>query len=187
VQKSIEKRLSEEVVPKTILGIMAKTVDPESGQELSQMELTTNSTILLFFFLFTGLTPRFAGVDTTSTGLTFTLYYLLANPGKWNRLCEEVRSRFTSEKEITNQSTSSLPYLDAVIHEGTSHLYPLVGFLKFLVRTSSSSSCTLVSSSSHTPRRNDNRRKIHPRKRTILPSYPNKDHCKHFILDHSPR
>ena len=97
---------------------MAKTVDPESGQELSYLELTTNSTNLLF-----------AGVDTTSTGLTFTLYHLLANPKKWDRLCKEVRGRFSSAKEITNHATSALPYLDAVIHEGLRLRSPTPSFL----------------------------------------------------------
>lgn len=58
-------------------------------------------------------------MDTTSTGLTFTLYHLLARPNTWRRLCEEVRSRFESPDEITVSATSLLPYLDAVVHEGT--------------------------------------------------------------------
>ena len=61
---------------------------------------------------------RAAGVDTTATGLTFTLYHLLANPSAWERLSQEVRSHFRSAKEITQITTAGLPWLDAVMHEG---------------------------------------------------------------------
>ena len=57
-------------------------------------------------------------MDSTSSALVFTLYDLLANPRTWERLSKEVRSTFHSPHEITNISVSSLPYLDAVMHEG---------------------------------------------------------------------
>ena len=57
--------------------------------------------------------------DTTATSLVFIIYYCLENPRVWKRLCEEIRSKFAEEEDISGQSTASIPYLDAVIHEGT--------------------------------------------------------------------
>jgi len=62
-------------------------------------------------------------MDATSTALVFTLYDLLANPKIWERLSREVRSSFGSSHEITNNSVSSLPYLDAVMHEGYTSVF----------------------------------------------------------------
>jgi hypothetical protein len=76
-----------------------------------------------------------AGADTTAVSLTFTLYYILAAPRIWIRLCDEIRSRFHDSSEITGQSTSTLVFLDAIIHEGFSS----VSYLIF--RTSHSSRC----------------------------------------------
>jgi hypothetical protein len=50
--------------------------------------------------------------------LTFTIYHCLANRQVWHRLRDEIRAKFSNADEITGQSTASLEYLDAVIHEG---------------------------------------------------------------------
>ena len=50
--------------------------------------------------------------------LTFTIYHCLANPRVWQKLRDEIRAKFNTAEEITGQSTSSLEYLEAVIHEG---------------------------------------------------------------------
>jgi hypothetical protein len=42
----------------------------------------------------------------------------LANPLVWQRLRDEIRGKFSNADEMTGQSTASLEYLDAVIHEG---------------------------------------------------------------------
>jgi len=60
-----------------------------------------------------------AAADTTAVSLTFTIYHCLANPPVWLRLQKEIRGKFRTVDEITGQSTASLEYLDAVIHEGT--------------------------------------------------------------------
>jgi len=59
-----------------------------------------------------------AGGDTTAVSLTFALYYILVNRRIWERLSQEIRSRFHNPLEITGQSAATLTFLDAVIHEG---------------------------------------------------------------------
>ena len=61
---------------------------------------------------------RIASSDTTATALTFTTYYLLSKREYWDRLCDEIRSKFNSADEITHAAVVHLPFLDAVIHEG---------------------------------------------------------------------
>ena len=62
---------------------------------------------------------RIAASDTTAIALTFALYYIVAVPGVWTRLSDDIRSKFSAIDEITGQSASTLPYLDAVISECT--------------------------------------------------------------------
>ena len=50
--------------------------------------------------------------------LTFTIYHCLANRQVWQRLRDEIRTKFSTADEITGRSTATLDYLDAVIHEG---------------------------------------------------------------------
>jgi len=57
--------------------------------------------------------------DTTAIGLTFTLYFVLANPQIWERLKREIREKFKSAEDITGQSTEQLSFLSAVLQEGT--------------------------------------------------------------------
>jgi cytochrome P450 len=66
-----------------------------------------------------------AGGETTATIMTAVLYYLHANPGYRERLTEEIRGSFSSYGEITGTSTSSLPFLQAIIEE-TLRMYPPV-------------------------------------------------------------
>jgi cytochrome P450 len=65
------------------------------------------------------LTSRIAASDTVAVSLTYTIYHLLANPKVWERLRQEIHSNFRTAEEMTGQGLARLPYLDAVIHEGT--------------------------------------------------------------------
>ena len=49
---------------------------------------------------------------------TGTTYYLIHSPRALDRLTKEVRSSFSSSKDINGDSTQSLAYLNAVISEG---------------------------------------------------------------------
>lgn len=58
-----------------------------------------------------------AGSETTSSLLAGATFYLLQNPGKLEKLNEEVRSAFKSSDEITIATVSRLPYLLACLNE----------------------------------------------------------------------
>jgi cytochrome P450 len=49
--------------------------------------------------------------------LTFALYYVLDDRRVWEKLSDEVRSKFKTMEEISGPSTAALPYLNAVIQE----------------------------------------------------------------------
>ncbi|KAK8080117.1 Cytochrome P450 monooxygenase alt3 [Apiospora hydei] len=64
-----------------------------------------------------------AGSGTSSAALAGITYFLCKSPDKYQKLCDEIRSAFTSEGDITLESTGRLGYLKAVIEEGL-RLYP---------------------------------------------------------------
>ncbi|KAK8090591.1 Cytochrome P450 monooxygenase alt3 [Apiospora phragmitis] len=64
-----------------------------------------------------------AGSGTSSAALAGITYFLCRSPDKYQKLCAEIRSAFTSEADITLESTSRLSYLKAIIEEGL-RLYP---------------------------------------------------------------
>ena len=69
-----------------------------------------------------------AGSETVATLLSGATYHLLSNPPVWERLQDEIRSSFRSEKHINLQSVSNsarIPYMEAVLTESL-RLYPPV-------------------------------------------------------------
>ncbi|KAF5853343.1 hypothetical protein GGP41_001912 [Bipolaris sorokiniana] len=66
-----------------------------------------------------------AGTETTATLLSRFTYYLLKNPGKLNKLVQEIRSGFTSEEELAIEKLRQLKYLAACFEEGL-RMYPPV-------------------------------------------------------------
>ncbi|KAH8706093.1 cytochrome P450 3A17 [Phaeosphaeriaceae sp. PMI808] len=67
-----------------------------------------------------------AGSETTATCLSGTVYYLGKHPEVLKKLVEEVRSKFTSEDEITMKSTADLKYVLACIEESLRMFPPVV-------------------------------------------------------------
>ncbi|KAG4271458.1 hypothetical protein FPRO04_14680 [Fusarium proliferatum] len=68
-----------------------------------------------------------AGSETTATFLAGITYLLLNTPETLVKLQKEVRSAFSSKKEITKDSTLKLQYLSGVIEEGL-RLFPPAPF-----------------------------------------------------------
>jgi len=64
-----------------------------------------------------------AGSETTATTLSGFTYYVSTNPAVLERLQQEVRSAFATEKDISMLSTAQLKYLHACIEE-TLRMYP---------------------------------------------------------------
>ena len=57
-----------------------------------------------------------AGSETTATTMSILTYWLCKTPRVYEKLKQEVRSRYASSREITSQS-ATFPYLTAVINE----------------------------------------------------------------------
>lgn len=58
-----------------------------------------------------------AGCQLPTVALATACYFLMRYPRTMRILTEEVRSYYSEEKNINVQSTSELPYLEAVINE----------------------------------------------------------------------
>lgn len=59
-----------------------------------------------------------AGSETTANLLSGLFARLMWNPDKYRKLCEEIRTEFTTDEDITYERTSKLPYLNACLEEG---------------------------------------------------------------------
>lgn len=59
-----------------------------------------------------------AGSETVTSTLVGTLNYLIRKPSNLQRLIKETRAAFVSLDDINGSSTSSLPFLNAVLKEG---------------------------------------------------------------------
>lgn len=67
-----------------------------------------------------GATLLVAGMDTTATALTTTLYYLVKNPDLFERLYQEVLQVMpTPKSRPPYHQLDQLPFLDACMKEGT--------------------------------------------------------------------
>lgn len=64
-----------------------------------------------------------AGSDTSASAMATCIYYLLQEPAMMAILQREIRRTFERFEDINGQSTSFLPYLNAVIHEAL-RIYP---------------------------------------------------------------
>jgi cytochrome P450 len=66
-----------------------------------------------------------AGSETTATTLSGATYLLAKNPEVYAKLVDEIRSRFTSQAEITIDEVNTLPYLIAVFQEALRYYPPV--------------------------------------------------------------
>ena len=76
------------------------------GWGLTFTELLSNSSLLIM-----------AGSETTATLLSGAVYLLLTNPGKMQKLVDELSTVFPGGSMVNIKSTSRLTYLPAVIEE----------------------------------------------------------------------
>jgi cytochrome P450 len=68
------------------------------------------------------------GSDSTSTGLSAVIFYLLHNPAALSRVVEEVRSIFSNEEDIRlGQQLNSCRYLRGCINEALRLAPPVTG------------------------------------------------------------
>ncbi|PQE22673.1 cytochrome P450 1 protein [Rutstroemia sp. NJR-2017a BVV2] len=102
--------------------IMSHVIDhnrssPETGLSTGEIEMNSMAVIV-------------AGSETLTTTLTAAIHFLLENPKCLETLQREIRTTFTTEEQITNDSTTSLPYLTAVLNESLRMSPPLPDSLR---------------------------------------------------------
>lgn len=111
---SIEKvgrRLMQKSDRPDLISFMLRENDPRK-EPLTRSEIETNAALIIV-----------AGSETTATLLSGATYYLLSNPETYKKLTQEIRGSFGSSEDICLASTTTLPYLQAVIEESL-RLYP---------------------------------------------------------------
>ncbi|KAJ4362589.1 hypothetical protein N0V83_010683 [Neocucurbitaria cava] len=101
--RSVEKLATED----DMIVAIARYKDPETGQGLSDGDLTAEMTTLLI-----------AGSGTITTGMTSLLWYLSRWPDSYGKAAQEVRSIFKTPESIGMNSTlSTCIYLKACLQE----------------------------------------------------------------------
>lgn len=85
------------------------------GQGFTFGEMLSNSATLIQ-----------AGSETTATLLSGALFLLMLNPGKMEKLVEELRGAFERDGDMTIENTSRLVYLGAVLEESLRLYSPAV-------------------------------------------------------------
>ncbi|PTB65098.1 cytochrome P450 [Trichoderma citrinoviride] len=109
-EQKTRKRLDAVTDRKDFMAAMTS----RTGKDLTLQELVANAALLII-----------AGSETTAAALTAATYYLCRNPVPLKKLCDEVRSSFTSEDEIDLLSVSRLNYMLAILDEAL-RLHPPV-------------------------------------------------------------
>jgi cytochrome P450 len=106
---NINKRRKSNEVHNDILQSMIDSVDPETGECLTDAEIVDECITLLF-----------AGMDTTSNTLTWTLYEMIKNPSIYKLIADEIIEKFPNLNEPISleRAMTELKYLSAAILEG---------------------------------------------------------------------
>ncbi|KAI6154113.1 cytochrome P450 [Pisolithus tinctorius] len=104
---------------KSIIGVLIKATEAEGGRHVTPEEVLSSMKELLL-----------AGYITTSNSLTWALVELARNPDIQSKLRDELLA-FGSEPTYDQlQSSQTLPYLDAVVHESLRIHPPLTDFVR---------------------------------------------------------
>lgn len=108
-QQMLDRRLEQSDKREDFL---EKLIDPNN--EVPYDELLANARLIFI-----------AGGETTATQLTTLTNLLLENPAKMKKLKQELEAAFSSDQQITCESTKQLGFLSACIEEGL-RLFPPV-------------------------------------------------------------
>ena len=100
-----QKQLDITPSRKDLLDLLLEAVDDDTGKGMDEEELFGQTFIFLF-----------AGHDTSSLGLSWTLHFLALNPDVQEKLRREVQESLNG-KEGTWETYASMKYLAAVINE----------------------------------------------------------------------
>ncbi|KAI0894937.1 benzoate 4-monooxygenase cytochrome P450 [Annulohypoxylon nitens] len=111
VYNLVKKRIEAKTDRKDFLTRVIQERDPN---DVSDKQIAAHSSDMVI-----------AGSDTTATGLSSIVYFLLQNPSSLAKLKAEVRDTFDQYSQITYSSTIKMKYLRAVIQEGLRILPPV--------------------------------------------------------------
>ncbi|KAJ2714704.1 hypothetical protein H4R19_001584 [Coemansia spiralis] len=100
-----EKRIPAGVARNDIISAYLAAHDPETGATMTDMEIASESTVLLA-----------AGTDTTANTMVHAVGYLLRHPDKMARVQHELRQAMPVRESVLTDPAQA-PYLAAVIHE----------------------------------------------------------------------
>lgn len=104
-QKVRQRLVSNSNRPDLISTILA--ADKNSMESMSSEEIEVNAMMIVA-----------AGSESITTVLSGLINYLLRYPEKLQTLSNEIRTIFSSEKDIVATSLKNAPYLNAVLNEG---------------------------------------------------------------------
>lgn len=118
INRTIEENKANENGASTLLRLLLDTRDPETGQGMNQQEFIDQ--VMTFFF---------AGHETTSSALTWTLLLLALNQEWQERLYNELAPLSDEDlRGLVNEGSWQKTLLYAVIQESM-RLYPPVGWI----------------------------------------------------------
>jgi cytochrome P450 len=108
IEQSVKRRQSGDIQREDVLQSLMEGEDPKTGERL-----TINEIIEEFFII------MYAGLDTASNTMTWTLFEILSNPKVYDLVKLEVLSNFPDLTKPLNISDceSKLKYLEATIWE----------------------------------------------------------------------
>ncbi|KAF7941446.1 hypothetical protein BELL_0061g00170 [Botrytis elliptica] len=115
----VQDRLSHDVDRPDIMSHIIDHNKSSAETALSMGEIEMNSMALIA-----------AGSETLTTTLAAAIHFLLESPKCLETLEREIRTNFDTEEQITNESTSSLTYLTAVLNESLRMSPPLPDSLR---------------------------------------------------------
>ncbi|KAF2866142.1 isotrichodermin C-15 hydroxylase [Massariosphaeria phaeospora] len=101
--EKVDRRLAASTDRNDIVGHIIQ--HDGSAKELSRDEIYSNLNLIIM-----------GGSETSAAAISGCVYHLCAYPDMRRRLEDELR-QFSSEKDITFESTSTMEFLDAFIHE----------------------------------------------------------------------
>ena len=112
-----------------------KASDISAKDEPSLLEQFFNNGVDKPTAVVMALDMMFAGIDTASHTVCFTLYHLAQNPHTQERLVSEIRDQFSGDMtaKIGRKSLDKMPYLKAVVKEALRLNSPAIGNIREIV------------------------------------------------------
>jgi cytochrome P450 len=112
-KEKVTRRLEKGTDRPDFFSYIVKSQESEA-KAITRDEMDSNSILFLA-----------AGSETTATTLSGTTYLLLSNPTKYANLVNEIRSKFSSAKDITVDEVNKLEYMIACLQEGLRYYPPV--------------------------------------------------------------